>query len=177
MSDALQYVPFTPEMLSRASVQAFDCGSAEWEAEIAVWLKAPAGTGGAVDELADGSRIWLYITNSGDLVGVGALADSEASWPKNSSPRRAASCITWLVVDVRFREKGHGQAILNHLLGEARARADQFPLVVLYVHTANTGAAAWYGNAKNNFVPVGKPVDRNGRTYQRMVLNLVPDAT
>lgn len=173
MADDLRFIPFTANMVSRASVQAFDCGSAEWESEIAEWLKAAPGQGGAVDDLSHGNRVWLYATEDGELVGVGSLGDSLASWPKNSSPKLAATCITWLAVDVRHRGKGYGQQILDHLLNEARNRADQFPLVVLYVHTANTQAAKWYANAVNNFVPIGKPREINGKLYQRMVLSLV----
>lgn len=172
MADDLRFIPFTQDMLSRTSVQAFDCGGAEWESEIAEWLKAPAGRSGAVDDLEHGNRVWLYATEAGDLVGVGSIGDSFASWPKNSSPKRAATCITWLAVDIRHRGRGYGQQILDHLLGEARRRADQFPLVVLYVHMANTQAAKWYANATNNFIPIGTPKEINGKPYQRMVLSL-----
>lgn len=176
MSDELRFVPFTPDMLSRPSVQAFDCGAKEWEAEITAWLKAPRGQGGAVDDVeVAGNQVWLYATEDGQLVGVGSLGPTTASWPRNSSPRLPATCITWLAVDLRYRGKGYGQRILDHLLTEAKRRAEQFPLVVLYVHTANTAAANWYGNAKNNFVPIGKPVERNGRPYQRMVLSIAQE--
>lgn len=173
MADELRAVPFTPDMVSRPSVQAFDCGSEEWESEIAEWLKAPPGGGGAVDDLSHGNRVWLYVNEASELVGVGSLGDSAASWPKNSSPKLAATCITWLAVHARHRGKGYGQRILDHLLGEARRRADQFPLVVLYVHTSNTQAARWYAKPENNFVPIGKPREINGKPYQRMVLSLI----
>ena len=176
MPGDLRYVPFTPEMLSRDSVQAFDCGVEEWEAEIAAWIKALRGQGGAVDDVEiAGNLVWLYATEDGQLVGVSSIGASAASWPRNSSSRLPATCITWLAVDVHHRGKGYGQRILDHLLGEARRRAEQFPLVVLYVHTANTQAARWYESTKNNFVPIGKPVERNGRPYQRMVLSLAQE--
>lgn len=173
MSGQLRHVAFTPEMVSRPGVQAFDCGVEEWETEIATWLKAPASEAGASDDVTiAGNLVWLYVSSEGELVGVGSVGNSTASWPKNSNPRLDATCTTWLAVDVKQRGKGYGQQILDHLLGEALQKAEVSPLVVLYVHTSNQQARDWYGNRTNNFVPVGSVVVRNGRPYQRMVLSL-----
>lgn len=173
MSGQFTHVAFTQDMVSRPSVQAFDCGVEEWETEIAVWQKAPPGAAGASDDVSTaGNLVWLYVNDVGELIGVGSVGESAASWPKNSNPRLDATCITWLAVDVEQRGKGYGQQILDHLLGEALQKAAVSPLVVLYVHTSNQQARDWYGNRTNNFVPVGSVVVRNGRPYQRMVLSL-----
>ncbi len=80
MADQLRHVAFTPDMLSRASVQAFGCGPEEWETEITDWLKAPPGAGGAADDVTVAENpVWLYATDGGDLVGVGSLGVTRTS--------------------------------------------------------------------------------------------------
>ena len=164
-------VVFTVDMLGWTSVQGFGCGDEAWEREITEWLKAPLGSGGAVDETFEGNTTWLYVSDDGDVVGVASVGPSSASWPKNSSPRLPATCVTWVATDYRHRGKGYGGQIMNHVVGECLARKDDFPLVVLYVYQGNP-ARDWYVK-KYNFAEIGKPLTQNGRFYDRLVLSLV----
>lgn len=170
MSNVLQSVEFSPELLDRESVQGFDCGPAPWEVEITQWLKSRPPSPGACGDLAAGNRVWLFVNDLAELVGVGSCGLARASWPKNSSPLRPATCLTWIGVDHRYRRKGYGQQILDHLLHHARQHAVDHPLIVLYVHADNTHATDWY--KRNGFVPIGQPKVNDGHMRQRMVLNV-----
>lgn len=171
MTDPLTHIVFTPELLATNSVQGFDGGPAPWEDEITRWLKAPPGQVGACEDVLTGnSEVWLYATKADGLVGVGAVAPSAASWPKNSDPRQPATCITWLGVDVRFRGKKYGKGILEHLLWVSQSRAAAYPLVTLFVHTGNAATRDWYG--RYGFQPVGGERVIDGHPRQRMTLKL-----
>ena len=171
MSSQLTFVDCTVELLGRDSVRAFDCGDEIYEREISDWLKTAVGQLGAADEILAGNRVWLAVTQATEFVGIAAIGPSTASWPKNSSPRQQATCVTWVAVDRRHRGKGYGGQIMNHVLGECVARAADFPLVVLYVHQQNP-ARGWY-TAKYQFQPVGRPKQLPNGLYDRLVLSLV----
>jgi hypothetical protein len=60
-------IAFTEELLER--VAAFECGSEPWEREVADYIRAPRGTGGALDDMANnGTQVWLYETTAGELM-------------------------------------------------------------------------------------------------------------
>jgi GNAT superfamily N-acetyltransferase len=173
MPDELRRIPFTPELREHAKVRSFDCGTEPWETEIRDWLLAPPGQDGATDDVEiRNNPVWLYATDAGDLVGVASFGPASASYPKNSSPRLPATCITWLAVDRRHQRQGYGQRILEDVLAQAVALRDQFPLVTLRVHTGNTAALEWY--RRNGFATIGKPSMFGSALYQRMVLLLTP---
>jgi hypothetical protein len=100
MAASLQVIPFTPALLP--TVQAFDCGSEPWEREVSDWIKRPAGEDGAVDALARGTAVWLYVNDAGELVGFGSLDKTEQRWPKAKDPKVPASIIPWVAVERRF---------------------------------------------------------------------------
>jgi GNAT superfamily N-acetyltransferase len=173
MSDPLGKVEFTEAHLALPKVQAFDCGDEEWEREVANWLKAPKGQNGAVDDLARGTKVWLYVTAAGELVGVGSLGMARLRWPKGKSDPIPASVIPNLGIDRAHRGRGYGGTILSDLLAAALAVASERRLLVLYVHEQNP-ALTFY--LKYNFAEYGKPYlnPDNNRHYKRLVLDLAP---
>src|SRR5262249_22212315 len=97
MAGALVRIPFTEELLPK--VQGFDSGSEPWEQEPANWIKAGLGGDGAVDALTQGTKVWLYLTDAGDLVGFGSLGEARQRWPRAKDPQILASSIPMLGVD------------------------------------------------------------------------------
>ncbi len=173
MSEPLRKVEFTEAHLALPKVQAFACGDEEWEREVADWLKAPKGQNGAVDDLERGTKVWLYLTAAGELVGVGSLGVGKLKWPKSKSDPIATSVIPDLAVDNAHHGKGYGGQILSDLLAALEVASER-RLVVLYVHELNP-ASGFY--LKYNFAEFGKPYlnPDNGRHYKRFVLDLLPN--
>lgn len=165
----LARIPLTPDLLARESVRQFDCGDEPWEKEITDWLHAPAGGGGASDDLANGSDIGLYLNDAGELVGVGAFAPSRVGWPKPNSDLIPAWCITMLGVDRHHQRKKYGHVILGDLLRRILDTGTD-PIAVLYVRV---GSPAINFYTSHNFKPHGKPRKApEGHENQRMVLDL-----
>lgn len=132
-------------------------GDEPWEAEIAAWLAGDTHAESSLAaDLARGNLAWLYLNGEGDIVGVGSIGPATASYPRNSSPRLNATCVTFLAVDRHHRRQGHGQRILDHLLSVALARRETHPLLILFVHPDNADALAWYTNPTNGFTQVGQ---------------------
>src|SRR4051812_28304950 len=101
MGQVLLKIPFTPEQLP--DVQDFYCGDEPWEQEVAAWIKgAPDGV---IECLDQGGEVWLYATESGDLVGFGALGISNWRWPRDDSPKQPINVIPAVAVQKHFQ--GH----------------------------------------------------------------------
>ena len=141
-------------MLATDMVKGFDCGQEPWESEITDWLKRLSGQDSAVGDAAAGNPVWLYVSDVGELVGVASVGFTEASYPKNSSKKRPAPCITWLGVDRRHRKKGYGVAILNHVLAECLTYIDR-TLVTAYVRQGNPALHLY--TDKYGFVVISPP--------------------
>ena len=174
MSEPLQKIAFTEELLGNRQLLAFDCGSEVWEAEVAEWLKLPKGRGGAVDaSLQEGTSVWLYVTADGLLVGYGCVGHGHLKWPNpNKSPQILSTTIPMLGVATAHRGRGYGKAILSDLLDVARTRAAQRRIVVLSVHEKNPAIRLY---SRCNFKPSGKPrlQPPGNDLYQRFVLDLL----
>src|SRR5437764_15357828 len=100
MASSLIRLPFTEERL--ASVSGFHCGDDPWEREVSDWIKAPRGSGGAIDALEHGDQVWLYATAQGDLVGFGSLGEAVQRWPRAKDPPVPVTVIPMLGLDRRF---------------------------------------------------------------------------
>ena len=182
MATTFQVIPFAPELLSK--VQAFDCGDEPWEREVSDWIKRPPGQDGAVDALARGMTVWLYVSEAGELIGFGSLDRAEQRWPTSKDPKIPASIIPWVAVDRHFwgqppgpPEERYAAQILGDLVARATQTRDERPILVLYVHVNNTRAVAFY--LRSGFQELQKPYTdpKTGWQYKRMVLALnVPSA-
>jgi ribosomal protein S18 acetylase RimI-like enzyme len=174
---SLTRIDFTDQFLPQ--VQAFDCGDEPREREISDWIKAPRGSGGALDALGQDNKVWLYVDGDGNLVGFGSLGDSVQRWPGPKDPALPVSIIPWLAVDRRFwgqpvgpPEQRYSALILCDLIAEARHKQDERPLLILFVHVDNVAAIKLYERA--GFKELHKPyTDKTtGWRYKRMVLVL-----
>lgn len=177
MPNDLSRIPFTEELSPK--VQAFHCGDEPWQREVSDWIKAGRGAGGAVDELERGTRVWLYVSEGGELIGFGSLAPAMQRWPRAKDPPIAASVIPMLGVDARFwgqppgpPEQRYSARILDDLIAEAQASRNERPILVLYVSVENLRGIRFYERA--GFTELHKLyTDKaTGRQHKRMVLVL-----
>jgi hypothetical protein len=67
MSHELRAQPFSDALLDE--VRDFHCGSEPWEVEVAEWIKNPALDDCAVNWMQRGTRVWLYRTENGEVIG------------------------------------------------------------------------------------------------------------
>ena len=171
MSAGIQRIPFDETLRSHAKVAAFDCGPQPWEKQIGDWLRSDDPSESAVACVRRNENVWLYVNDSGDLVGMGSLGIGRLAWPKPSSKLVAASSIPMLGVDAKYQGSGFGGKILSDLVATALLEAHIRPQLVLYVHESNVRALDFC--RKHNFIEHGKPwLDRStGWLNKRMVLD------
>jgi GNAT superfamily N-acetyltransferase len=135
-------------------VQGFRCGDASYEKEVAGWLKNTEGDC-AITSIAHPtrpSRVWLYTTPEGTLVGFGALGQSDWRWKGKSDPKVPVTLIIWVGLCVEFqgkpegvpREQKYSTIILNDLIGEAEKDQASRPVIGLLVHKDNVRAIKLY---------------------------------
>ncbi len=135
-------------------VQKFDCGDAEYEREVELWIK---GSGAGVDCAVNSmdraerpSRVWLYELSDA-LVGYGALAQSEWRWLGKKDPFIPVTLIVWVGLDKSYQGKPPGPIeekyavqIMDDLIEEAKKDAVTHPVLGLFVHKDNAKAIRLY---------------------------------
>lgn len=176
--DDLKLVPFTPELLPR--VAGMECGDAVWEREVAAWIKAPVGAGGAADAVAQQVVVWLYETHDGRLIGFGSLAHALHLPPIPGVESPSASVIPFFGIDKQFhgqpagpREQRYAYRVFADLIAIARQARLVRPLLVLEVDVANTRAERFYRETFG-FRDISPPEldPDSGRTFKWMGLGL-----
>jgi ribosomal protein S18 acetylase RimI-like enzyme len=160
-------IPFAESLLSR--VQGFNCGDKTYEEEVARWIQAARGGGGALDDMANSpTTVWLYESEAGELVGFGSLGLTQWRW----SP-------IWIIpfygVQAQFqgqppgpKEDRYARRIFEDLLAKAVAGPTERQLLGLCVHPENERAIRVY--RAYGFVEYGQ----NKEGYLRMIVNLRP---
>ena len=145
-------------------VQAFDCGDAHYEREVATWIKGKQGP--EIDSALTSiyhpdrpGRVWLYKLEDGTLVGFGALGQNEWRWKGKKDPFVPVTIIIWVGLQKEFQGKPEGPKeqrysvlILNDLIKEAEKDQDKYPVLGLCVHKDNAKAInlyKWFGFADN----------------------------
>jgi len=153
----------------------FACGTESYEIEVADWIRAPYGTGGALDDMANNkTQVWLYRTAASELVGYGSLGQTEWRWnnPKKG-PWVPIHVIPFLGVQTPFKKQPPGakdqrysHQIFDDLIYKALIHSDKRRLLGLCVHPTNEAAIAFY--KRFNFAEY----TLNKQAYLRMVLVL-----
>jgi hypothetical protein len=166
-------VSFSESLLSE--VANFDCGAESYETEVADWIRAPRGKGGALDDIANNkTQVWLYRTAANELVGYGSLGQTAWRWdnPKKG-PWIPIYVIPFLGVQTPFKKQPPGpkdqrysHRILDDLIYKAVTHSDKHRLLGLCVHPENESAIAFY--KRFNFAEY----TLNKQGYLRMVLDL-----
>lgn len=174
---SLRAVEFTPADQSRFAD--FDCGAEPWSEYVAHWIRGDE----VLRSMERGTRVWLFGTELGELVGFGALGPTSWKWPPPGGPPLPVQIIPALGIDVRFQGKPADPAwrysvqIMSHLIAEACAHArtsanDQAPgpkPLVLLVHRDNERARRFY--EKIGFRLIENVVRRHDHLIMHLSLN------
>ena len=183
MATTITKRPFTQSDL--ADVQKFDCGVNPYEVEVAEWIKGDGSPGVdcALTSMGDPqnpSRVWLYNSGDGRLLGYGALAQRKWRWKGKNDPHIPVTVIIWVGLDAAFQGKPEGAKeerycvkIMDDLISEANRDCGTHPILGLLVHKDNAKAISlykWY-NFDDGLVPTLHPVTKEVE-YLRMFLIL-----
>ncbi len=142
-------IPFTADLLGH--VQTFDCGNEVYQIEVSDWIKnvGPYAVIGCMKRW--GTKVWLYTTGEGDLIGFGSVGSTNWNWPSASDGKVAVALIPSLGVDKRFWHKPEGPSehrystrIVLDLVAEARKLPSIKPVIGLFVHPSNLAAIQLY---------------------------------
>lgn len=165
-------IDFSAALLPR--VQQFDCGNEPWEREVSDWIKAPLGSGGALDDMLNlQTAVWLYEDGQGKVVGFGSLGQHQLRYPdpkKGIVTRMHVIPFIGLSRDFWGKPPGpssnrYSRQIMRDILTEARGHASGLTLVYLCVHERNGRAINLY--KEFNFVEHSR-ANRQLGTYLRM---------
>ena len=166
-----------------SAVQDFACGGEPWEVYLSQWItNTVKDDKGVIDCLREGTKVWLYLTGDGDIVGYGSLGITTWKYPNPyGSDGATFAVIPAFAVSSAFHGQPPGDwsqrystEILIDLIEAAKsdylANAFPNPAVGLFVDTRNARAMKLY--SRMGFMDYGKPLKRTGYFHQRMLLTL-----
>jgi ribosomal protein S18 acetylase RimI-like enzyme len=169
MIDDLQVQPFSAALLSE--VRDFFCGDEPWQVEVAQWIKDATLDDGAVRWMQHGTKVWLYRTNAGELIGFGSLGTTK--WRmRRDAPRESVGIIPAFAVALRFQgepkhlppEERYAARIMGDLISKAGSLGPK--IVGLFVDKRNVRAIAFYNRIGFQALP------DEGAPYLKMYLDL-----
>jgi len=150
MANVLEPVVFRADLLS--DVQGFDYGTEPWEKELAQWMQAES-----IEAMVHGTKVWLYLNQTGDCVGYSSLGVAQWSYPTKKSPRMPVLVIPAVAIRTEFKGEPKGDwatdpsvdgryssQIMRHLLDSASQWPGPMPAVGLFVDPRNTPAIKLY---------------------------------
>lgn len=165
------------------AVQGFACGNEPWERYLAQWITNTApDEKNVLEHLRDGTKVWLYLTGQGDIVGYGSLGTTTWKYPAPFGSEEATiGVIPAVAVSSSFQGQPLGDwrqrystEILSDLIATATKdySAGRFPdpVLGLFVDTRNGRAKKLY--TRVGFNDYGKPFKRIGYYDQRMLIKL-----
>ena len=141
----------------------FFCGDEAWSKHVREWILGSD----VLDSMKKGTRVWLFETLAGDVVGFGSVGTSVWRWPPLSGAKATIVLIPMLGLDVRFRgqppdpEWRYSRQIMGHLLAEGQrivrewsGDAGEKPQwLVLMVHRDNSRAIHFYEQCGFELIP------------------------
>ena len=144
--------PFTEA--DQVRLVGFSCGEEPWSRHVAEWILGSD----VFDSMKRGTRVWLFETADGEVVGFGSLGTSKWRWPPPIGERATIALIPMLGIAEQFRgqptdpEWRYSRQILGHLIAEAtrltRAEPEEGAQVpqwfALLVHRDNARAIQFY---------------------------------
>jgi GNAT superfamily N-acetyltransferase len=145
MPDLLRFVPFSADL--HDEVRDFDCGTEPYQQELAHWIQHEAE-----QALAHGTKIWLYVNQTSEVIGYGSLGVTRWRYPDPTShrielviiPAVAIRKIYWGKPTGAQRDERYSSQIMKHLLEEAADWPGGLPVVGLLVHPENHSAIKLY---------------------------------
>jgi ribosomal protein S18 acetylase RimI-like enzyme len=122
-----------------------------WEQDVSEWLRAPLGSGGALDAITEGqAEVWLYEDADSRLVGFGSLGIALLPPITPGDVPMMVYAIPYFGIHTDFRGKPDGPReqryawrIFQGLIDEAERRGE-YPLLTLYVDPENPAYRGFY---------------------------------
>lgn len=141
----------------------FNCGADDWSRHVAEWIR---GTD-VFESMKRGTRVWLFETRDGEVVGFGSLGATRWRWPPPDGGYTSILIIPMLGVAERFQgqppdaEWKYARQIMGHLIAAARQSAlessakSKTPTewLVLLVHRDNARAIRFYEKCGFELIP------------------------
>lgn len=142
----------------------FSCGETVWSRHVAEWIRGSD----VLDSMQKGTKVWLFETSDGTIVGFGSVGPTRWRWPPPDGEGTSLLLIPMLGVDSRFqaqppdREWRFARQIMGHLLHEAEvisqaaaeSTGSHIDWLVLLVHRDNTRAIHFYEKYASNLFRV-----------------------
>lgn len=98
----------------------FSCGDEEWSKLVTEWVLGSD----VLDSLKRGSRVWLFETEAGAIIGFGSVGTSVWRWPPPDGAKTTIVLIPMLGIDARYRgrptdpEWRYSRQVMAHLISE-----------------------------------------------------------
>jgi ribosomal protein S18 acetylase RimI-like enzyme len=157
----LYAVPFTEA--DQARLVGFSCGEEPWSRHVGEWILGSD----VLDSMKRGTRVWLFETAEGEVVGFGSIGTSRWNWPPPDGDRTTIALIPMLGIVTRFhgvppdREWRYSHQIMGHLIAEAQKlahgaseEATNGPeWLALMVHRDNARAIHFYEECGFEVIP------------------------
>lgn len=166
----------------QARLAGFSCGDESWSAHVAEWIRGSD----VFDSMDRGTRVWLFETAQGEIIGFGSVGTSVWKWPPPGGTPANILLIPMLGIDARFQGKPadpewrYSRQIMGHLLAEGRRIALEWPgagerpgWMVLMVRRDNARAIRFYERCGFELIP--GVVRRNDHVVMKVWIGDVQD--
>jgi ribosomal protein S18 acetylase RimI-like enzyme len=154
----------------------FSCGSETWARYVTEWILGSD----VLDSMKLKTRVWLFETNEGQIVGFGSLGTSRWKWPPPDGEYSTITLIPMLGIGAQYRgqpsdpEWRYSRQIISHLIDEAiklarewQGKVEHRPRwLVLMVNRENLRAIRFYENTGFEIIP--DVIRRNDHLVMKM---------
>ncbi len=138
----------------QARLVGFSCGDEPWSKHVTEWILGSD----VIDSMKRGTRVWLFETEQGKVIGFGSVGTSEWQWPPPRGSKTTIVLIPMLGISVRFRGEPrdpdwrYSHQLMSHLIAEGQGKAREWTgdaekkpqWLVLMVHRDNARAIRFY---------------------------------
>ena len=149
----------------------FNCGDEPFEQELARWIQQEAE-----EALGRGTCVWLYVTDSKEIIGYGSLAMTRWHYPESAKKRATLAIIPPVAIQKQFWGKPDGpRKIVTHrrfsitFLWKQRSLRIDIPILGLFVHPENKRAIKAYERAGFTLFSKTYHDKATGITYLSMI--------
>ncbi len=148
----------------QARLTGFSCGDESWSRHVSEWIRGSD----VLDSIKRfGTRVWLFETAQGEVVGFGSVGKTKWKWPPPEGERTTILLIPMLGIDTRFqgqppdRDWRYSRQLMAHLIAEGQRMAREWSgeaaqkptWLVLMVHPDNARAITFYEQCGFALIP------------------------
>ena len=76
----------------------FSCGNDLWSRHVSEWIRGSD----VLDSMKKGTRVWLFESAAGDVVGFGSIGTAQWRWPPPDGAQTTIVLIPMLGLDVQY---------------------------------------------------------------------------